>query len=83
MRIYGQAGLDRPNLRPRPKAGRTLSAKSLRPSHYQHKHQLNPPTMISLVLPLAAIGYSVIYMILGGGLFGGIVIFLVAKLFGK
>ena len=37
----------------------------------------------ALLLPLAAIGYSIIYMIFGGGLFGAIVIFFVAKLFRK
>lgn len=32
--------------------------------------------------PLAAIGYSLVYLLGGGGLFGAIVIFLVAKLLG-
>ena len=35
------------------------------------------------LLPLAAIGYSLIYMLFGGGLFGAVVIFIVAKLFRK
>ena len=35
------------------------------------------------LLPLAAIGYSIIYMIFGGGLFGAVVIFAIAKLFRK
>ena len=33
--------------------------------------------------PLAAVGYSIIYMLLGGGLGGAIIIFIVAKMFGK
>jgi hypothetical protein len=32
---------------------------------------------------IAAAGYSLIYMLGGGGLFGAIVIFFVAKMFGK
>ena len=36
-----------------------------------------------LLLPIAAIGYSLIYLLFGGGLFGAVVIFLVAKMFGK
>jgi hypothetical protein len=41
--------------------------------------------MIALVaLPMfAAAGYSLIYLLGGGGLFGAIVIFFVAKMFGK
>ena len=39
--------------------------------------------LIALMLPLAAIGYSILYMLLGGGLFGAIVIFIIAKLFKK
>jgi hypothetical protein len=41
---------------------------------------------ISLLLdspPLAAIGYSILYMIFGGGLFGATIIFVVAKIFRK
>jgi hypothetical protein len=33
------------------------------------------------VLPVAAIGYSILYMILGGGIIGAIVIFIIAKVF--
>jgi hypothetical protein len=36
-----------------------------------------------LLLPIAAIGYSLIYLLFGGGLFGAVVIFLVAKMLGK
>jgi hypothetical protein len=36
---------------------------------------------LALVLPVAAIGYSILYMILGGGVVGAIVIFVIAKMF--
>ena len=36
----------------------------------------------TIALPLAAIGYSIVYLLGGGGLFGAIVIFLVAKMLG-
>lgn len=39
-------------------------------------------TLVSLT-PLAAIGWSLLYMIFGGGLLGAVVIFVIAKLFGK
>ncbi len=32
---------------------------------------------------VAAVGYSLVYMLAGGGLFGAIVIFVVAKLLGR
>ena len=41
--------------------------------------------MIALLIPplFAAIGYSLIYLLGGGGLFGAIVIFLLFKMFRK
>lgn len=33
------------------------------------------------LLPAAAIGYSILYLIFGGGLVGAIVIFIIAKIF--
>ena len=36
-----------------------------------------------LAQPVAAIGYSLIYMLFGGGLFGAVIIFVIAKLFRK
>lgn len=39
--------------------------------------------MISHVLPIAAVGYSLIYLLFGGGLGGAVLIFIVAKLLGK
>jgi hypothetical protein len=35
------------------------------------------------VIPLAAIGYSLIYLLFGGGLGGAFLIFIVAKMLGK
>lgn len=40
-------------------------------------------TMFPLILPIAAAGWSMLYLLFGGGLFGAIVIFIVAKLLGK
>ena len=34
-------------------------------------------------VPLAAIGYSMVYLLAGGGFFGAMVIFVVAKMLGK
>jgi len=36
-----------------------------------------------IILPIAAVGYSMLYLILGGGLGGAVVIFFLAKLLGK
>ncbi len=36
-----------------------------------------------LILPLAAIGFSLIFMIFGGGLIGAVIIFVIAKMLGK
>jgi hypothetical protein len=36
-----------------------------------------------IVFPLAAAGYSLVYLLAGGGLFGAIVIFFIAKMIGK
>jgi hypothetical protein len=39
--------------------------------------------MMHTAIPLAAIGYSLIYLLFGGGLGGAAVIFVLAKLLGK
>jgi hypothetical protein len=39
--------------------------------------------MIASVLMLAAAGYSLLYLLLGGGLAGAILIFVVAKMLGQ
>lgn len=36
-----------------------------------------------IIFPLAAIKYSLAYLILGGGFFGAFVIFVLAKMMGK
>jgi hypothetical protein len=37
----------------------------------------------TLIAPLAAVGYSILYLLLGGGFFGAVIIFIVAKMFRK
>ena len=39
--------------------------------------------LLPALLPLAAIGYSLVYLLLGGGFFGAAVIFVIAKIFRK
>jgi hypothetical protein len=34
-------------------------------------------------LPLAAAGYSLVYLLAGGGVFGAVVIFFIAKMLGR
>ena len=38
---------------------------------------------LEMVHPVAAVGYSLVYLLLGGGFFGAVVIFFVAKMFGR
>jgi hypothetical protein len=58
-------------------AGGAVSSASLQ------LHPRLPMTILLPLLPMAAIGYSIIYMIFGGGLFGAVVIFVIAKIFRK
>ena len=39
--------------------------------------------LATLALPLAAAGYSLIYLLMGGGFGGAVVIFIVAKMLGR
>ena len=39
--------------------------------------------MLAMVPVVGAIGYSILYLLLGGGLGGAVFIFIVAKMFGK
>jgi len=39
--------------------------------------------MLAQAMPFAAIGYSLVYLLAGGGLFGAVVIFIIAKMLGK
>ncbi len=45
---------------------------------------LNPRNTMELALatlpPVAAIGYSILYLLFGGGIFGAIVIYIIAKM---
>ncbi len=38
---------------------------------------------MDVIMPVAAVGYSLLYLLLGGGFGGAILIFFVAKMFGK
>ena len=38
---------------------------------------------LTLAVSLAAIGYSILYLLLGGGLVGAVVIFIIAKMLGR
>jgi len=38
---------------------------------------------LAIIPMLGAAGYSLVYLLCGGGLFGAILIFIVAKMFGK
>ena len=40
-------------------------------------------TLFFLALPVAAIGYSILYLIFGGGLVGAVIIFFLAKMLGR
>ena len=35
------------------------------------------------IFPLAAAGYSLVYLLAGGGFFGAVVIFVIAKMLGR
>jgi len=36
-----------------------------------------------LILPVAAIGYSLIYLLFGGGFGGAVIIYIIAKILGR
>jgi hypothetical protein len=38
---------------------------------------------LAMIMPLAAIGYSLVYLLAGGGLGGAVLIFIAAKLLGR
>ena len=38
---------------------------------------------LAMMTPVAAVGYSLIYLLLGGGLGGAVLIFIVAKMLGR
>jgi hypothetical protein len=47
----------------------------------QKPHPMNQS--LALLVPAAAAGWSLLYLLFGGGLFGAIVIFIIAKIFRK
>ncbi|HZZ56267.1 MAG TPA: hypothetical protein VFE31_00455 [Opitutaceae bacterium] len=40
-------------------------------------------TFFPHIYPLAAIGFSILYLLLGGGLGGAVLIFIIAKMLGR
>jgi hypothetical protein len=40
-------------------------------------------TLLATPMLFAAAGYSLVYLLAGGGVFGAVVIFIVAKMFGR
>jgi len=44
---------------------------------------MDPILAMSMVYPAAAAGYSLLYLLFGGGFFGAVVIFVIAKMLGK
>ncbi len=47
------------------------------------KVRLRTMEILPFILPMAAVGWSILYMIFGGGMLGAIVIFIIAKFLGK
>ena len=39
--------------------------------------------MLEVAMPVAAIGYSLLYLLFGGGFIGAVVIFVIAKMLGR
>jgi hypothetical protein len=39
--------------------------------------------LAEMALPIAAVGYSLVYLLAGGGLGGAILIFIIAKMLGR
>lgn len=44
---------------------------------------MHPLLFLTATPPVAAAGYSFLYLLFGGGLFGAVVIFIIAKIFRK
>ena len=38
-------------------------------------------SLLVISMPVAAVGWSLLYLLFGGGIFGAIVIFIIAKMF--
>jgi hypothetical protein len=39
--------------------------------------------IVATIYPMAALGYALLYILFGGGLFGAVVVFFIAKMLGK
>jgi hypothetical protein len=39
--------------------------------------------MVTTIYPMAAIGYALLYLLFGGGFFGAVVVFFIAKMLGR
>jgi hypothetical protein len=46
-------------------------------------HRRTVMDMLHVVQPVAAIGFSLVYLLLGGGFFGAVVVFVLAKALGR
>lgn len=44
---------------------------------------MHPLLLLTSAPPVAAVGYSLLYLLFGGGLFGAVIIFIIAKIFRK
>jgi hypothetical protein len=40
-------------------------------------------SFLPLIFPMAAVGFSLLYLLLGGGFGGAVLIFIIAKMLGK
>lgn len=50
---------------------------------YDRSTVMEPIMALTALHPVAAAGYSLLYLLFGGGLGGAVVIFIVAKMLGK
>jgi hypothetical protein len=51
--------------------------------NFCHQGALEMDALLYLAPPIAAAGYSLVYLLAGGGFFGAFVIFVVAKMLGR
>jgi hypothetical protein len=65
------------------RAGQSITTKARHRAAISQPQSLLPMQMLIPALPVAAAGWSLLYLLFGGGLAGAVVIFIVAKLFGK
>jgi hypothetical protein len=53
------------------------------PKIFKNNQQPSKPMITELTPMFAAVGFSIIYLLLGGGFGGAILIFIIAKMLGK